>query len=112
MVVQIANTAEVTINENDTDPSNDTDDATVIVNAADLRLSKTISTTTPQVGDEITYVVTVTNDGPNDATGVTVEDTLPPAVTFVSAITIARELSMRRAHRRCGRLATLPTGTR
>ena len=37
------------------------------------------------VGDNLTYTVTVTNNGPADATGVTLTDTLPGSVTFVSA---------------------------
>ena len=36
-------------------------------------------------GTSFTYTLTVTNEGPSDASGITVTDTLPGAVTFVSA---------------------------
>lgn len=71
---------------NDTDPSNDTyEDPTDVDPVADLRLTKTVDNPNPNMGDTITFTVTVTNDGPNTATGVIVTDQLPPGLTFVSA---------------------------
>ena len=51
--------------------------------AADLRLTKTASNTTP--GNTVSFTVTVTNDGPNGTTDARVLDPLPAGLTFVSA---------------------------
>src|SRR5262249_34320149 len=46
---------------------------------------KSVSDPTPNVGDTITYTVTLTNAGPDPATDVTVQDPLPADVSFDSA---------------------------
>ena len=55
----------------------DSDDAKFTVNTADLRVEKTVNDATPNVGDTITFTVTVTNDGPDTATGIQLTDTFP-----------------------------------
>ena len=60
-------------------------DVTVVVPSADLALSKTVNTMAPNVGDTITYTVTLNNIGPDPATGVEVSDPLPSGLQFVSA---------------------------
>lgn len=50
----------------------------------DMTINKTGPATVP-AGGQITWTIDVSNDGPDDATGVTVEDTLPAGVVFVSA---------------------------
>jgi uncharacterized repeat protein (TIGR01451 family) len=52
---------------------------------ADLSISKTDSPDPVTAGQNLTYTVTVTNNGPNTASGVTVSDTLPGNVALVSA---------------------------
>ena len=52
---------------------------------ADLSLTKTDAPDPVLVGDHLTYTLTVTNHGPGDATDVTLTDTLPPSVVFVSS---------------------------
>jgi uncharacterized repeat protein (TIGR01451 family) len=52
--------------------------------AADLAVSKVGSPDPVAVGASLTYTITVTNNGPSTATGVTLTDTLPAGVTFVS----------------------------
>ncbi len=52
---------------------------------ADLSLAKTADSPTVTQGDPIDYTLTVTNNGPSQALNVTVTDTLPAGVTFVSA---------------------------
>lgn len=51
---------------------------------ADLSLTKTVSSTPPIVGNTSIYTITVSNAGPNGATGVVETDVLPAGVTYVS----------------------------
>jgi uncharacterized repeat protein (TIGR01451 family) len=51
---------------------------------ADLSVTKADSPDPVTVGDNLTYTVTVTNNGPDPATSVTVTDNLPAETTFVS----------------------------
>jgi len=51
---------------------------------ADLAVTKTDLPDPVTVGNNLTYTVTVTNNGPNTATSVTVTDNLPASTTFVS----------------------------
>src|SRR5262249_50588048 len=59
---------------------------TTVTASADLSITKSApaSVTT---GQQFTYTLSVHNGGPSDATGVSVTDTLPTAVTFGSAST-------------------------
>ncbi|HVQ36172.1 MAG TPA: PQQ-dependent sugar dehydrogenase, partial [Pyrinomonadaceae bacterium] len=59
----------------------------VSANSADLSIIKTASPNPGQVGVNISYRVTVTNNGPAAATNVNVTDTLPAGVVFVSSTT-------------------------
>jgi uncharacterized repeat protein (TIGR01451 family) len=83
----ISNTATVTGNETDPFPGNnsDTEDTVVMPPSADLALTKSDSADPVNIGVNFTYTIQITNNGPEDATGVTVTDTLPGTVTFVSA---------------------------
>ncbi|WP_318312128.1 T9SS type B sorting domain-containing protein [Flagellimonas crocea] len=53
----------------------------------DISVSKTVNDMNPEVGDEIIFTIQVTNDGPNDASGLIVEDELENGYQFVSATT-------------------------
>jgi uncharacterized repeat protein (TIGR01451 family) len=53
--------------------------------SADLSIQKTADKTSANVGDTVTYTITVANAGPNNATGVSVTDILPAGLTLVSA---------------------------
>ena len=53
--------------------------------AADLSIAKTTATANTSVGSTFSYTITVLNNGPATATGVTVNDTLPAGLEFVSA---------------------------
>ncbi len=89
----ITNAASViTANEPDKDSTpgsgtNEDDDDSVdltVPAAADLRLTKTVDQANRNLGQQVVYTLTVYNDGPNNATGVTVSDALPAGVSFVS----------------------------
>ncbi|MFZ6027449.1 MAG: S8 family serine peptidase [Chloroflexota bacterium] len=58
--------------------------------AIDLGIVKT-GPETAALGEIITYTLTVSNAGPDGATGVTVTDTLPISVTFLSASPLCAE---------------------
>jgi len=52
--------------------------------SADLSIIKSASPNPVAAGSNLTYTLAVTNRGPSAATGVTLNDTLPSGVTFVS----------------------------
>jgi uncharacterized repeat protein (TIGR01451 family) len=63
---------------------------TTVLPVTNLKVTKTQTPpVSVNVGDTISYLVTVTNNGPSQATGVVVVDTLPPHVTFVSSTPLA-----------------------
>ncbi|MFC4389719.1 PKD domain-containing protein [Flavobacterium quisquiliarum] len=62
----------------------DQDDASIILDVADLSLQKTVSPATVSINDNVIFTIRVTNSGPNNATGITVSDQLPPGYTYVS----------------------------
>jgi uncharacterized repeat protein (TIGR01451 family) len=83
----ITNSVTVTGNESDPDAANNSDslDTTVTAASTDLSVIKTDSPDPAQVGQNVTYTLTIANAGPSPASGVTVTDTLPAGVTLVSA---------------------------
>ncbi len=52
--------------------------------SADLAVVKSMAPPSPTLGQNVTFTVTVTNDGPDNATGVVVADALPSGITYVS----------------------------
>jgi len=83
---ELLNVASVAGTETELDPGDNEAEAETQVNTEiDLSIAKTGSPATAIPGQSLTYTLTVENDGPSDATGVQVVDTLPAGVTFVSA---------------------------
>ena len=82
----ITNTARVTSNHGDPNTGDNTATVTTSVNsAADLSLTKVDSSEPVLLESNLTYTLTVNNKGPSEATGVTLTDTLPAGVSFLSA---------------------------
>lgn len=89
----LVNTVTVDGAQPDNNLDNNQATAAVALPETDLSIAKTVETTTGnpippatvQSGQTIVYRLVATNAGPSNATGVTVVDTLPPDVTFVSA---------------------------
>jgi uncharacterized repeat protein (TIGR01451 family) len=80
----ISNTANATSTTTDSTPGNNS--STVLTTAtasADVSIVKT-APAAAATGSNLTYSINVTNNGPSDAAGVTMSDTLPPNTTFVS----------------------------
>jgi uncharacterized repeat protein (TIGR01451 family) len=63
----------------------DDEPQTVLPQQADLAPAKTVSNPTPNVGDIISFTVTLTNNGPDDATGVQVSEPLSAGLALVYA---------------------------
>src|SRR5262249_20874773 len=83
-----ARTNKATVTHSDQfDPvaANNSASATETPQQADLALAKQVSNPTPNVGDTITFTVTLSNAGPDTATGVAVGDLLPAGLTFEAA---------------------------
>ena len=52
---------------------------------ADLSVTKTVTPARQLIGQNVTYTITLTNNGPTVATGVALVDTLPAGLVFVNA---------------------------
>jgi len=80
----LVNTAVVSLPSGYGDPNNannsDTDTDTYAP-AADLAITKTDGSGTYPVGGNVTYTITVTNNGPDDVIGATISDTKPAQIT-------------------------------
>ncbi|HYR27699.1 MAG TPA: CARDB domain-containing protein, partial [Thermoanaerobaculia bacterium] len=82
----ITNVATVDVEGFDPDSSNDSDSVTTTITPrADLSVSKT-GPASVTAGDDITYTVTVANNGPSAAANVSLTDVITPNATLVSAI--------------------------
>ena len=82
----ITNTITV-VSADQTDSNTTADDPSediTVGNGADLVTGKTVDNGTPNEGDTIIYTLTLTNNGPAQATNLTLTDQLPAGVTYVS----------------------------
>ncbi|MDQ3814560.1 MAG: DUF11 domain-containing protein, partial [Armatimonadota bacterium] len=92
----LTNVATVRANESDPVTANNTaSQGTTVILGADLAVTKADAPDPVLVGGRLTYTLTVRNNGPVAASGVTLTDTLPVGVTFVSATPAASTRSGR-----------------
>ncbi|MFM5961756.1 MAG: lipase family protein, partial [Dolichospermum sp.] len=87
---KVISTSNITSNEFDLNLLNNLLVSRTIVNPAvpaiaDLELTKTVSKNNPNIGDRITFDLTLTNKGPGIASGIKVTNILPSGLSFVSA---------------------------
>ena len=71
----------------DDHPEGNTSNTTIHVNIADLEIIKIVNNATPNYGDEITYTITVRNNGPDNSTNIKVSEVLADNFKFISANT-------------------------
>ena len=77
---------------------------------ADLSITKTASPDPVTTGDDVTYTVTVTNNGPDPATSVVVTDDLPAETTFVSCSSTGEGVCGGSGNNRTVSFPLLPSG--
>ncbi len=80
----IDNTAAVTLNESDANPSNNSATTQTTVNFADLAVTKSALAGTVAPGAKLVYLLTVTNKSGAAVPSVTLGDALPAGLTFSS----------------------------
>ncbi len=72
-------------NDDGDQSEDDEDNEEVTPLVADLNLIKTVNDSSPSIGDEVTFTITVSNEGPDHATGVEVEDVVPSGYTNITS---------------------------
>ncbi|HEY4396984.1 MAG TPA: DUF11 domain-containing protein, partial [Acidimicrobiia bacterium] len=87
----VTNSATAGSASTDPDPGNNTGSATTTVQvapppSADLSVTKTDSPDPVTPGSDITYTITVTNNGPADADSAQIADAVPAGTSFVSVV--------------------------
>ena len=82
---QLTNTAVIGGNQTDTNSSNNQANVTINVGpASDLGIKITVNNAHPKYLDYVTFTLTASNYGPNDAANVKVYNTLPNGFNYVS----------------------------
>lgn len=77
--------ASATADQSDPNPGNNSASAGETPQRANLGLAQRVDSPTPRAGQIVTFTVTLRDNGPDQATNVTVHDMLPPGLAFISA---------------------------
>jgi uncharacterized repeat protein (TIGR01451 family) len=85
------------------------DVSTPVAEEADVAITKTASPEPVTAGNQVTYTLSVRNNGPNPAAGVQVVDTLPGGVTYVSSVPSSGSCNVSGQTLTCG-LGTIANG--
>ncbi len=81
----ITNISTITaVDQEDQNPTNNSDEASIIVTGADLALDKTVDNEAPNENDTINYTITIVNNGPNVPTNIVVYEPLVTGLVYVS----------------------------
>ena len=82
----LTNTATLTsVDQHDTNTANNQKSYAITVPTAhDIAVTQTYETFTDNSGKHVTYRITATNNGPDNATGVTIKDMLPSGLSYES----------------------------
>jgi uncharacterized repeat protein (TIGR01451 family) len=75
------------VDQNDNEMPKQVANASFTVQSADLTITNAVDNAAPNQQGNINYTINLTNNGPANATGVTVYDALPQGVTYVSSST-------------------------
>ncbi|TMM30338.1 DUF11 domain-containing protein [Polaribacter aestuariivivens] len=84
----LISTISKTQDQSDLNSSTDDLEESITVTNSDLEVVKTVSNASPNEGESIVYQITITNNGPNDATNVSIEDVLPTGVSYLSSTSV------------------------
>src|SRR4029077_17023425 len=77
----------------------------------DIAITKTVDNPTPNLGENVTFTIVTTNNGPSRATGVQVTDVLPAGLVLVSATASAGTYTVGTGVWNIGSLANGATAT-
>ena len=83
---ELVNTASVSSDVEDPDTTNNSQtDIDTMAALSEIAVVKTVASTSPyEVGGNIEFLITATNNGPSDATGINIVDKLPSGYNLVS----------------------------
>ncbi|MEI6865056.1 gliding motility-associated C-terminal domain-containing protein, partial [Flavicella sp.] len=80
----LTNTVSHVQDQDDSNTTLDDLEATIVVTSADIGVTKTVDNSSPLELANINYTISVSNTGPNTATGVSITDLLPSELMYIS----------------------------